>query len=77
MASRQVIAHVWRAIEGLPTLQKEMLILHDGQGIPTKAVCQPLKTSESNSSVRLHQARERVKVAAIASMGDGSDVNLP
>ncbi len=69
LASRQAIACMWRAIENLPAHQKEVLILRDVQGIHTKEVCTQLNISETNFYVRLHRARERVKVAVEASLG--------
>ena len=68
LASREATACMWHAIETLPTHQKEVLILRDVQGIHTKEVCQQLKISETNFYVRLHRARERVKVAVEAGM---------
>jgi RNA polymerase sigma-70 factor, ECF subfamily len=68
LASRQTTACMWHAIETLPTHQKEVLILRDVQGIQTKEVCQQLKISETNFYVRLHRARERVKVAVEAAL---------
>jgi RNA polymerase sigma factor (sigma-70 family) len=59
---------MWHAIETLPTHQKEVLILRDVRGIQTKDVCQQLKISETNFYVRLHRARERVKVAVEAAL---------
>jgi RNA polymerase sigma-70 factor (ECF subfamily) len=69
LASRQAIACMWHAIETLPTLQREVLILRDVHGIETKKVCQQLKISETNFYVRLHRARERVKVAVETALG--------
>lgn len=71
LASRQAMACLWRAIERLPTHQKDVLMLRDVQGIHTKEVCQQLKISETNFYVRLHRARERVKGAVMAEMGEG------
>jgi len=69
LASRQATACMWHAIETLPTLQKEVLVLHDVHGAKTKEVCTQLKISETNFYVRLHRARERVKVAVVAALG--------
>ena len=69
LASREATACMWHAIETLPTHQKEVLILRDVQGIHTKEVCRQLKISETNFYVRLHRARERVKVAVEAALG--------
>ncbi len=68
LASRQTTACMWHAIETLPTHQQEVLILRDVQGVDTKEVCRQLKISETNFYVRLHRARERVKVAVEAGM---------
>ncbi|MDH4086415.1 MAG: sigma-70 family RNA polymerase sigma factor [Nitrospira sp.] len=69
LASREATACMWHAIETLPPPQKEVLILRDVQGIHTKEVCRQLKISETNFYVRLHRARERVKVAVEAALG--------
>lgn len=69
LASRQTIACLWQAIETLPTPQKEVLILRDVHGVHTQEVCEQLKISETNLYVRLHRARERVKVAVTAALG--------
>jgi len=69
LASRETTACMWHAIETLPTPQKEVLILRDVHGIHTKEVCRQLKISETNFYVRLHRARERVKVAVEAALG--------
>lgn len=69
LASRQATACLWRAIEMLPSFQKEVLILRDVHGIHTKEVCAQLKITETNFYVRLHRARERVKVAVAAALG--------
>lgn len=69
LASKQATSCMWRAIEALPARQKEVLILRDVHGIQTKDVCTRLKISETNFYVRLHRARERVKVTVEASLG--------
>lgn len=69
LASREATACMWHAIETLPTPQKEVLILRDVHGIHTKEVCRQLKISETNFYVRLHRARERVKVAVETALG--------
>jgi RNA polymerase sigma-70 factor (ECF subfamily) len=69
LASRQAATCLWQAIETLPPLQKEVLMLRDVHGVHTKEVCEQLKISETNLYVRLHRARERVKVAVTAALG--------
>ncbi len=63
LASKQTIACMQQAIEALPTLLKEVLILRDAHGVQTNEVCKRLNISETNLYVRLHRARERVRVA--------------
>jgi RNA polymerase sigma-70 factor (ECF subfamily) len=69
LTSREATACMWHAIETLPIPQKEVLMLRDVQGLHTKEVCRQLKISETNFYVRLHRARERVKVAVEAALG--------
>lgn len=63
LVSRQAMACLERAIEALPNHLKEVLILRDAQGVETGEVCRRLNISESNLYVRLHRARERVRMA--------------
>jgi RNA polymerase sigma-70 factor, ECF subfamily len=66
LASRQVVNAMQRAIERLPATLKEVLILRDVEGVDAKEVCDLLKITETNLYVRLHRARERVRVAVEA-----------
>ena len=68
LAARQTVTCLQRAIEGLPTGLKNVLILRDVQGVQTGEVCQQLNISESNLYVRLHRARERVRTAVEAAL---------
>lgn len=63
LASQQAVTAMQRAIEALPTTLKEVLILRDVEGVEAKEVCQMLNITETNLYVRLHRARERVRVA--------------
>jgi RNA polymerase sigma-70 factor (ECF subfamily) len=63
LASKQAVDCMQRAIEALPTTLKEVLILRDVEGVDAKEVCEILKITETNLYVRLHRARERVRVA--------------
>jgi RNA polymerase sigma-70 factor, ECF subfamily len=69
LASKQTMACIQRAIEALPALLKEVLILRDAHGVETKEVCKRLNISETNLYVRLHRARERVRVAVETALG--------
>jgi RNA polymerase sigma-70 factor, ECF subfamily len=63
LASQQAVNAMQRAIEALPATLKEVLILRDVEGVDAKEVCEMLKITETNLYVRLHRARERVRVA--------------
>ena len=63
LASRQAVAAMQQAIDSLPTMLKEVLILRDVEGVDSKEVCGLLKITETNLYVRLHRARERVRRA--------------
>ena len=63
LASKQAVDCMQRAIEALPATLKEVLILRDVEGVEAKEVCEMLNITETNLYVRLHRARERVRVA--------------
>ena len=62
LASKQAVDCMQRAIEALPATLKEVLILRDVEGVEAKEVCEMLNITETNLYVRLHRARERVRV---------------
>lgn len=68
LVSKQAIDCVQRAIDALPTLLKEVLMLRDAHGVKTTEVCKRLNISETNLYVRLHRARERVRMAVEAAL---------
>lgn len=69
LANQQAVHAMQRAIEGLPATLKEVLILRDVEGVEAKEVCELLKITETNLYVRLHRARERVRVAVETALG--------
>lgn len=69
LASRQAVEAMQRAIEALPTTLREVLILRDVEGVDAKEVCELLSITETNLYVRLHRARERVRVAVEKAIG--------
>jgi RNA polymerase sigma-70 factor (ECF subfamily) len=69
MASQQAVNAMQRAIEALPATLKDVLILRDVEGVEAKEVCEMLKITETNLYVRLHRARERVRVAVETALG--------
>jgi RNA polymerase sigma-70 factor (ECF subfamily) len=69
LASKQTVNCVQRAIDALPVILKEVLILRNGDGVKTEDACKRLNITETNLYVRLHRARERVRVAIETAMG--------
>lgn len=69
LASKQAVDSMQRAIEALPATLKEVLILRDVEGVEAKDVCEMLSITETNLYVRLHRARERVRVAVETALG--------
>jgi RNA polymerase sigma-70 factor (ECF subfamily) len=63
LVSKQTVDCIQRAIDALPVTLKEVLILRDGDGVKTEDVCKRLNITETNLYVRIHRARERIRVA--------------
>ncbi len=70
LASQQAVDAMNRAIDGLPRTLKEVLVLRDVEGVPSGEVCALLCITETNLYVRLHRARERVRRAIDAALGE-------
>lgn len=69
LVSKQAVDCMQRAIDALPGNLKEVLILRDEDGVKTKDVCKRLNITQTNLYVRLHRARERVRVAVQTVLG--------
>jgi len=69
LANQQAVNAMQQAIEALPATLKEVLILRDVEGVGAKDVCEMLNITETNLYVRLHRARERVRVAVETALG--------
>jgi len=69
LASQQAVDAMNAAIEALPATLKDVLILRDVEGVEATEVCEMLKITETNLYVRLHRARERVRVAVEQALG--------
>lgn len=69
LASRQAVDAMQRAIDRLPANLKSVLILRDRDGVEARDVCALLNINRTNLYVRLHRARERVKVAVETALG--------
>ena len=63
LANQQVVTAMQQAMDALPVMLKEALVLRDVEGMESKAICELLKITETNLYVRLHRARERVRQA--------------
>jgi RNA polymerase sigma-70 factor, ECF subfamily len=51
------------AIEALPSVQREVLVLRDVEGLPAAEVCNILALTDTHQRVLLHRARSRVRHA--------------
>lgn len=70
LASKQAVSAMNQAIEALPGTLKDVLILRDVDGLESQEVCELLRITETNLYVRLHRARERVRRAVEAYLGE-------
>ena len=62
----QVIAD---AIDGLPAVQREVLVLRDVEGLTANEACNVLGLTDTNQRVLLHRARSRVRSAIERHLG--------
>lgn len=65
-----------RAIEALPPNQRQVVLLHDVQGVEPKEICALLEITEVNLRVLLHRARSRVR-RALETYIDGAGGDEP
>jgi RNA polymerase sigma-70 factor (ECF subfamily) len=63
LLARETIGRIREAIEGLPTMQRQVIVLRDVEGWSTDDVCMLLELSEGNQRVLLHRARSKVRAA--------------
>jgi RNA polymerase sigma-70 factor (ECF subfamily) len=63
LLGRETLDRVAGAIERLPVLQQQVIVLRDIEGWDSGEVCQALDISEANQRVLLHRARSRVRAA--------------
>jgi RNA polymerase sigma-70 factor (ECF subfamily) len=61
LVGSETLACIRRAIEGLPSMQAEVLRMRDVLGWTSDEVCNALDLSETNQRVLLHRARSRVR----------------
>ncbi len=63
LLAKETQVHVSRAIDTLPAMQRQVVLLRDVQGWSADEVCNTLGLSESNQRVLLHRGRSKVRHA--------------
>lgn len=63
VAGRQILEHVWAALETLPPAQRSVIILREVEGLGPEEACLILGVSEANQRVLLHRGRSRIRQA--------------
>lgn len=63
LLGRETLDLVRMAIETLPPMQRQVIVLRDIEGWPADEVCAVLDLSEGNQRVSLHRARAKVRQA--------------
>jgi len=69
LAGRETLDALKRAIDALPPVQKQVIVLRDIEGWPAEEVCDLLGLSVGNQRVCLHRARSRVRQALEDELG--------
>ena len=61
LLSKESLERIEKAIQALPANQRQIMILHDLEGIDSEEICKGLNISASNKRVLLHRARTKVR----------------
>jgi len=61
MSSKEMKKDIYRAIDTLSDNHKEVVVMHDIEGIPHSEIAQILSISQGTVRSRLHYARERLQ----------------
>lgn len=69
LLSKEIRMLIDRAIESLPVLQRQVIILRDIEGLSSQEVCNILNVSETNQRVLLHRARTKIRRALEQHLG--------
>ncbi len=73
LLGRETLGLIGAAIDELPPVQREVIVLRDVEGWEAAEVCDALELSEGNQRVLLHRARSRVRSALEEHLGkDGT-----
>jgi RNA polymerase sigma-70 factor (ECF subfamily) len=73
LQSRELIEVLERALESLPGLQRQVVLLRDVEDVPSTEVCNVLGITETNQRVLLHRGRARVRKALDRYLRDDSN----
>jgi RNA polymerase sigma-70 factor, ECF subfamily len=63
LLTAETLALAQRAIDALPAMQKQVILLRDVEGCSPEEVCEALGLSDGNQRVLLHRARAGVRAA--------------
>lgn len=74
LLSAESRAYIEEAIATLPPSQREVITLHDVEGLSSEEVCNVLSLTETNQRVLLHRARSRVRRALEKYLDEGASV---
>lgn len=69
LLSKQAVDCMQHAIDALPLNLKTILIIRDVDGLETNEVCTRLNLTKSNVYVRLHRARQQVRMTLETTLG--------
>lgn len=63
VAGKELWQHVLIAVDGLPELQRAVIVLRDIENVTAPEACTLLEVSEENQRVLLHRARSKIRRA--------------
>ena len=63
LESKEILAQIEKVIQSLPSYQRQVIILHDIDGVDSEEICQMLNITPTNQRVLLHRARLKVRRA--------------
>jgi RNA polymerase sigma-70 factor, ECF subfamily len=63
LASRQMLGAILDAIDTLPAVLKEVVVMRDIEDMAAHEICTVLRITSNNLHVRLHRARELMRIA--------------
>jgi RNA polymerase sigma-70 factor, ECF subfamily len=69
MLAQGLAQHIQTALDELPPRQREVVVLHDVDGLSGREVCEVLEISEANQRVLLHRGRSYLRQALEAELG--------